>query len=755
MKKVISLILTVIIFTAALAAPSYAATSDGVHGYVPCDCNDDGVVNMKDVLLLRRLVGGAAEAKDVDLLAADCNGDGAVNMKDVLYLRRVIAGDEEPEANNADGKYRVGAVSFGGRNISRYDILIPEDADECMKHSSGVLQKKISAACGIKLNIIDDRADAHGYVIEYGYDNADEYGLGADGYRVTVDGDVTMVCGAPRGALYATYYFLEKFVGYRFLDNSVEYLYEADRVDTPDGFDDVEVPKFVYRAVSDTAMKEDDFAVLRLNAVDGNGSHYCADRRYGGGVGNLYIHGHSYEYQEAVGMKLDEYRITDLDSEEAKEVYRTYAYNTPEHIALAEQYRLAATQPCLTSDVTFRHIMALNYMLYKERTERGGEAGVHFTTICCSPNDNTAFCTCPDCKAIYEEEGSIAGTVFRLSNRVAAAQRELIPGVGVYTIAYWDARKPPKYTRPEDDVTVCFCIGGCNNHTYDRVDECEAAGGNRRLPNTAWDGSTTPSSNVDDIAYFLEWSELTDNLHIWYYSCSYGYFATPAPNVFNIYNDIKFVADSGASGVYFEGGGGLYSFEYLKDYLASRMLWDPEMSEEEFEGYLDEFLMIYYGGGWENIKEYLYIADRTGDLKGCWTNNFDWAWDMYDKDYFASQYARVCQLFDGAIAEAGSGECRERVEGLAVHAHFLGLSATYERDFVNGDASAREEYSRRYEWLYRYFDERGYLEGVRDDGYRAAVFSKGRGGMDNMPKSPSDIRDTMTWILPGYTGERS
>ena len=178
------------------------------------------------------------------------------------------------------------------------------------------------------------------------------------------------------------------------------------------------------------------------------------------------------------------------------------------------------------------------------------------------------------------------------------------------------------------------------------------------------------------------------------------------------------------------------------------------MSEEEFEAYLDEFLMIYYGAGWENVKEYLYISHRAGDLKGCWTNNFDWAWDMYDKEYFASQYARICSLFDGAIEEAGSAECRRRVEDLSVHAHFLGLSATYERDCVNGDAAARTEYVRRYGWLYDYFDVRGYLKGVREDGYRATSFSKGRGGMENMPSSPSDIRDTMSWILPGYTGSR-
>ena len=54
------------------------------------DANDDGAVNMKDVLLMRKYLAGL----DVEYNAenADCNGDGDVNMKDVLMLRKYLAG---------------------------------------------------------------------------------------------------------------------------------------------------------------------------------------------------------------------------------------------------------------------------------------------------------------------------------------------------------------------------------------------------------------------------------------------------------------------------------------------------------------------------------------------------------------------------------------------------------------------------------------------------------------------------------------
>ena len=54
------------------------------------DANDDGNVNMKDVLLMRKFLAGI----DVTYNAqnADCNEDGTVNMKDVLQLRKYLAG---------------------------------------------------------------------------------------------------------------------------------------------------------------------------------------------------------------------------------------------------------------------------------------------------------------------------------------------------------------------------------------------------------------------------------------------------------------------------------------------------------------------------------------------------------------------------------------------------------------------------------------------------------------------------------------
>ncbi len=88
MKRALSLILALLFsFGAAFAAPAGASA-----GYVLCDVNADGDLDMKDVLLLRRFIAGAARGDEVSLSAADVNTDGDIDMKDVLMLRRVAAG---------------------------------------------------------------------------------------------------------------------------------------------------------------------------------------------------------------------------------------------------------------------------------------------------------------------------------------------------------------------------------------------------------------------------------------------------------------------------------------------------------------------------------------------------------------------------------------------------------------------------------------------------------------------------------------
>ncbi len=723
MKRLFSLILAACMLVGALVyiAPSGIAADD----YIPGDADKNGEVDMRDILTIRRYLAALIGEDEISIDAADVDkkhndGDNRITLDDVIRLRRYFVGLDELDEDKPEKTNPVDSITIGGVNIKNFTIVIPDKSIPVMNYSSDRLRSYIYQACGVNLNITDDESSVSGPMIKYVYDTDNKYELGKEGYRVAVeeDGNVIFTCGSMRGPLYVTYFFLEEHVGWRFLSSKqgeFNYLYEAENIDIPIGYQAVEVPVFEYRATRQAGINSQNFEMLKINAGDG-GAGSGANAEHGWVVGTLFMHAHSYEVQCGISNQ---------------------------------------EQPCLTSEETYNKIVKYNIDLIEERESWGQHLGETWTQIACSPNDNTNFCKCANCTAVYKQEGSIAGTVFRLANRVAETLGEKYPGIEIFTIAYWDARKPPKMTRPLDNICVCYCIGGCNNHPYDHPEECEAAGGNERLQYVSFEGkSDGPSANNVELGYYEDWLELTNNIYIWYYSSTYAFPMAPSPILFNVYNDIKYIASSGARGVFFEGSGGQCSssFEILKAYMAAKMNWHPFMSEEEYNDLFNEFLMIYYGDGWQYIREYIEMSHHAGDLNGCWTNNYDRPWNMYNEEYFAEHYDEMSELFDKALAATSDTEQRRRIARSRAHCDYLGLSATYEDKYVNGDSASRAVYEERYARLYNTILDRGDTPGACGD--IIPIFSSsGTAGCEAFPSSESDIKCPMDWIFrEGFSG---
>lgn len=55
------------------------------------DADGDGIVSMKDLLHIRKILAGADGIDEAYFANADLNGDGALNMKDVLFMRRTLS----------------------------------------------------------------------------------------------------------------------------------------------------------------------------------------------------------------------------------------------------------------------------------------------------------------------------------------------------------------------------------------------------------------------------------------------------------------------------------------------------------------------------------------------------------------------------------------------------------------------------------------------------------------------------------------
>ena len=725
MKKLLCFILALVLTVPALAG---SVRTRATHGYVWGDANDDGELSMKDVLLSRRFIAGLEDERAIFFIAADIVTDIDINAKDVLKMRRVIAGLEDAEENNADGEYRIDEIKIGGKNISRFTIICPDSVPEgsgaylpSIQFAASELRDNIRGACGVDLNIAYSDEGINGYFIRYEYDADDSEELGREGFviNVTDDGDLVFTCGTMRGALYGTYTFLEDCVGYRYMTGYVNYLYKNDLIDVPVGFYDKQVPTFEYRSVGMNGPSNN-YAKLRINGIDGDAK---STPENGGGVNPVFPHAHSFVYQMAGWEKWKSGTLSDTTD-----------------------------QPCLTDEATYEKIIDFNYKLIDYYQElKGLTLGYDFTHVPCSQNDSGKFCPCSRCKAVYAEENSIAGTLIRLSNRVAEKICADYPMLGIYTVVYYGTQVVPRSTRPDPRVTICFCNIGCNNHLLRDREACEKSGGNRALAQQInitpeeYGLGTEPITNGQYMDWLKGWLELTDNVWFWYYSTVFFHFASPSPDLFNFWDDLKYLAELGVKGVYVEGNHYYedYNFEFMRAYLLCQILWDPEMSEEEYSAYMDEYLRIVFGDGWQKVKQYIFMTNYAADLQDCWTNNFDFFWCYYNKDYFRDHYEEMYTLMHDAMTEAKESSQRVKCDCAMVSLNFLGLSATYERDFVNGDDESRARYRERYEWLWNKYDNGGFIENP---------YGTGKGGMANFPSSPANPVDPMTWIGASFTG---
>ena len=61
-----------------------------MKSYTSGDVNDDGTINSKDSILLRKYILGSNASINLD--AADVNRDGIINSKDSIILRKYILG---------------------------------------------------------------------------------------------------------------------------------------------------------------------------------------------------------------------------------------------------------------------------------------------------------------------------------------------------------------------------------------------------------------------------------------------------------------------------------------------------------------------------------------------------------------------------------------------------------------------------------------------------------------------------------------
>ena len=329
-------------------------------------------------------------------------------------------------------------------------------------------------------------------------------------------------------------------------------------------------------------------------------------------------------------------------------------------------------QPCLTDEAVYQKVLG--------NVKAWLRANPNAKIVSVSQNDSAAEhlgCQCANCRAIDEREGTPMGSLLTFVNRIAGDIKDEFPNVYVDTLAYRYTRQAPKTIKPADNVIIRLCsIECCFGHALDD-ESCER--------NAAF---------KKDIE---EWSAICDNLYIWDYTTNFMYYLAPFPNLGVLRANVKFYKDHHVIGMFEQGNFQSTSGEFgeLRAYLLAKLLWNPDMSEEEYQRHMNEFLQDYYGAGWEHIRSYIdqTTAAAAQNHVGIYDSVRTMMMGQMDNNEMVAFGDDMLDLWDKALAEAETDVQKAHVEKSMIQAYYMAhLKSKNRKEYLNTMYDLCEKY---------------------------------------------------------------
>ncbi|MCX5661092.1 MAG: DUF4838 domain-containing protein [Planctomycetota bacterium] len=433
--------------------------------------------------------------------------------------------------------------------------------------------------------------------------------LGDEGYQIVAkDGDLFLAGGRTRGIVNAVYALLEEDLGCRWYTRDAAVIpHSADVILKP--VSRSFMPKLALRDPYYWDTFDAEWSIH--NRTNSSAASVPADAG-----GNM---------RSASGMFVHTFnRLVPPDK---------YFKDHPEYFSMLKGER-TRRQLCMSNADVVR--------ISIEEVKKALAADPTATIVSVSQNDDHGFCECPDCKKVFDEEGSHSGALLRYVNAVANAVAKEHPHVLVSTLAYMDTFQPPKVTRPAANVVFQLCT---DSHSWGQ-----------------------PFQTVHETKKFQEamkgWEAIGAKTLIWDYTVNFSHYAAVMPNLPIVSDDIRFFVDHGASGVMLQGsyqgpGGGDAA---LKSWVWAKQLWDPSLDTKVL---MRDYVFGYYGAAagamweWQMLQWRLWEKEHGKGLKSPPDGiRFSPALPAFSQAF----YDQAGALFDKAQAAAGDTETRRRVE---------------------------------------------------------------------------------------------
>jgi hypothetical protein len=484
---------------------------------------------------------------------------------------------------------------------SRYRILIPSSPTEHELKAAHVLQDYLLQISGAALPIIKaDKANSPFEIVLGQNERLDELDIGInlndlkkDGFLIKTDSlRLVIAGGSEKGTLFGVYTFLENYLGCRMYSPGVKVIPEIKKI-AIDEIDDLQVP-----------------------ALDIRTTHYRIT------WDSEYIDWHKLSHDENGGRPDWGMWVHTFHALVPPDIY--FAEH-PEYFSMVNGKRLP-TQLCLTNP----DVLKITVQNLRKKIAENPEA-MYWSV---SQNDNRNYCTCDNCKAIDEREGSPSGSIIQFVNQVA----DQFPDRMISTLAYEYGRKAPKTLVPRDNVNIMLC--SIEVYRDKSIEE-------------------DPTS-ADFMRDVIEWGKIAKDIIVWDYVIQFPNLISPFPNLQVIQPNLQFFVKNGVTAMFEQGNrevGG--EFAALRAYLISKLMWNPDADVDTL---MNDFLDGYYGQGGKFIRTYIDEMREALLESGAHLRIFgspNEAADSYLTPELIDQYE---ELFDQAeLAVADSAEVLERV----------------------------------------------------------------------------------------------
>ncbi|MGL4345127.1 MAG: DUF4838 domain-containing protein [Cellulosilyticaceae bacterium] len=407
--------------------------------------------------------------------------------------------------------------------------------------------------------------------------------------------------------VYAVYDLLERIIGCRYYTSTVEYIPTIDTLSI-----DVEpytfIPSIDYREIYYKDFETKAFAE----------KHKLATSKAHEGWG-FWCH----SFQELLP-------------------HQTYYETHPEYFALIDGSRHPEGEPCL-SHPEVRKIMIQNLKQFMDK-----KSDCRYWSV--SQNDDNLYCRCDACQKRDDYDESPMGSILDFVNEVASHYPDKV----ISTLSYWYTRKPPKHTRPANNVHIMTC-------------NIEA---NRGLP-IAKDPQSLESKQELEF-----WSSVSDNVSLWDYNIQFRHLVSPFPNLRTLAPNMQFFVKNKVKLLFSqcnrELGG---EFHELRGYLLAKLSWDPHC---DIQKHMEDFCIGYYGPAGLYILQYinqLHDAAESSHPRLDIFHGPEDAKDTYLTPALFSQYEQLFALAETAVAT--DAHLLLRVQTAHLPLHYAGIVLQY------------------------------------------------------------------------------